>query len=74
MIVFGLHDPLLAIEIYDNLDHIDLKNLPPLGITHNVAVDNVQGIFVAWTLPSVANYLICNYDVHYIYNIHDLKC
>ena len=25
-------------------DHIDLKNVPPLGRTRYVAVDNVQGI------------------------------
>ena len=35
---------------------------------HNFAVVIVQGIVVAWTLPTFSNHLICNYDVHYIYD------
>ena len=47
-------------------------NLPPFGRMYNFAVDHVQGISVAWTLPSLAKYLICkfnfNYDEHYLHD------
>ena len=66
--VFGLHDLLLAKENLDNLDHIDLKNLQPLGRMHNISVESVQGIAVTWTLPSVSKDLICHYNVHYIHD------
>ena len=60
-------------EIYAKISLIELVKGLVFNSTHilrcvrRTTVDNVQGISVAWTLPSI-KVPDCNHEVHYIYD------